>query len=160
MSPAFDPIFYPQVFPMTKLWSSSTEAKQNRIKSGCQETEQVSRALNIFMSSKDTNLGTIKCYTPEGIFWIIQKELLLWTKDLSYFSLMRDRIKFNCPILVVADTLQTGFLVLMSLYNPLPFRADRASDLLLTNGIWQRWWAVTPMITLYYVKIILTTHPC
>lgn len=34
-------------------------------------------------------------------------------------------------------------LVSVLLYNPLPLRGDRTCDLLLTNGLWQRWWDAT-----------------
>lgn len=44
----------------------------------------------------------------------------------------------------------------MHLYNPLLFSSGRTCDLVLANRIWHRWWDVTPLIRLCYIRLHLS----
>ena len=46
-------------------------------------------------------------------------------------------------------------LVFTPLCNPFLLTAGRMCDVLLTDKIWQRWWAVTPVITSCYIRLCI-----
>lgn len=48
-------------------------------------------------------------------------------------------------------------LVFTSLCNPFPLNVSGACDLLLTKGIWQRWWDVTPTMTSGHTRLCLAS---
>lgn len=51
-------------------------------------------------------------------------------------------------------------LMFMPLDKPLPLSMGKTYDLLLTPRIWQRWWGITPVVLLHYVRLCLASGLC
>lgn len=75
-------------------------------------------------------------------FWLKQQQWQLITLPLCLSHLIFMTPYFHAWLIFMTDTLSLN--------------AGEACDLLLTNSIWQRWWAVTPLTSLLSVVLSLS----